>query len=109
MITYKTKITSMSTVVEPTPNYIVKVLFTVIGTTDAIPPLESSVDSFVNFDVDPLQIDYKPYKNLTEEEVLSWIDPTLIGSMQLCVQGQIDSILNPLVAPKETPLPWEDK
>jgi phage-related protein len=106
MITFKTKIKSMSTVIEPVPNYIVGVVFTVTGTIDSI---ISSVDSFVNFDIDPTQTNIAPYSELTEEQVLSWIDSSLIGSMQSCVQGQIDAILNPPIVPEETPLPWATK
>jgi hypothetical protein len=103
MITFKTKIKSMSTIVEPIHNYIVGVVFTVTGTIDSI---SSSVDCFVNFDIDSTQTNIAPYNKLTEKEVLSWIDSSLIGSMQSCVQGQIDAILNPPIVPKETPLPW---
>jgi hypothetical protein len=106
MITFKTKIKSMSTVIEPVPNYIVGVVFTVTGTTNQI---SASVDSFVNFDIDPTQTNFAPYSELTETEVLSWIEPTLIGSMQSCVQEQINLILDPPIVPEETPLPWASK
>ena len=96
----------MSTVIEPTPNYIVGVLFSVTGIANEI---TASVDSFVNFSIDPTKIDFTPYSELTEEEVLSWIDPTLIGSLQLSIQGQIDSILNPPSTPVDTPLPWSSE
>jgi hypothetical protein len=106
MITFKIKIKSMLTVVEPVPNYIVKVVFTVTGTIDSI---SSSVDCFVNFDIDLTKTNIVPYDKLTEQEVLSWIDSSLIGSMQSCVQGQIDAILNPPITPEETLLPWATK
>jgi hypothetical protein len=104
MVIFKTKIKSMSTVIAPIPNYIVGVAFTVTGNLDSI---SLSIDSFVNFDIDITQTNFAPYSSLTEEEVLSWIDPNLIGSLQSCVEDQINSILNPPIAPEVTPLPWE--
>lgn len=106
MINYKTQITSMATVIEPIPNYVTSVNFKVTGTTDSNPPIVLSFDNSVNFNIDPTQTDFAPYSQLTEEEVLSWIEPTLIGSMQVSIQGQIDSILNPPIVPEITPLPW---
>ena len=106
MITYKTEITSMTTVTEPTPNYVNSVHFKVTGTTDSTPSIVLIFDNSVNFNIDPTQTDFAPYSQLTEEEVLSWIDSTLIGSMQVSIQGQIDFIFNPPIVPEETPLPW---
>jgi hypothetical protein len=106
MITYKTEITSMITITEPIPNYVISVNFKVTGTTDSKPPIILSFDSSVNFNIDPTLTDLTPYSQLTKEKVLSWIDPTLIGSLQMSIQGQIDSILNPPIPPKDTPLPW---
>lgn len=106
MITYKTEIISMTTVTEPIPNYVNSVNFRVTGTTDSKPTIVLSFDNLVNFDIDPTLTDLAPYSQLTEEEVLSWIDSTLIGSMQMCIQGQIDSMLNPPIVPEVTPLPW---
>jgi len=106
MITYKTEIISMATVTEPIPNYVTSVNFKVTGTTDSKPPIVLSFDNLVNFDIDSTLTDLAPYSQLTEEEVLSWIDSTLIGSMQLSIQGQIDSMLNPPITPEITPLPW---
>jgi hypothetical protein len=106
MITYKTEITSMTTVTEPIPNYVNSVHFKVTGTTDSKPPIVLSFDNSVNFDIDPTLTDLAPYSQLTEEEVLSWIEPTLIGSLQLSIQGQIDSMFNPPIVPEVTPLPW---
>ena len=109
MITYKTEIISMTTVTEPIPNYVNSVNFKVIGTTDSKPPIILTFESLVNFDIDPTLTDLAPYSQLTEEKVLSWIDSTLIGSLQLSIQGQIDSMLNPTIVPEITPLPWATK
>ena len=103
MITYKTEIISMATVTEPIQNYITSVNFKITAILDSI---NISVDSFVNFDIDSTLTDLAPYSQLTEEEVLSWIDSTLIGSLQLSLQSQINAILNPPITPEVTPLPW---
>jgi hypothetical protein len=107
MITFKTLINSIQTVIEPIPNYVTSILITVTGTTDSETPVTASINSLINFNIDTTQTDLKPYSELTEDEVLSWIDPILIESMKLCVEGQINSILNPPLIPKITPLPWE--
>jgi hypothetical protein len=52
-----------------------------------------------------------PYADLTEEIVITWIKETLgengIISIEACIQGQIDSQINPPQVPVNTPLPWE--
>ena len=53
---------------------------------------------------------FTPYADLTEAEVIGWIQSGLgesgVYSMEMCVQGQINSILNPPVSPEAQPLPW---
>jgi hypothetical protein len=54
---------------------------------------------------------FVPYADLTEEIVLGWVKETLgengIISIEACIQGQIDSEINPPQVPVNTPLPWE--
>jgi len=51
-----------------------------------------------------------PYEDLTEDIVIAWIKESLgengIISVEACIQGQIDSQINPPVSPVNTPLPW---
>jgi hypothetical protein len=51
-----------------------------------------------------------PYEDLTEEIVIGWIKESLgengIISVEACIQGQIDSQINPPQVPVNTPLPW---
>ena len=49
---------------------------------------------------------FTPYYQLTEAQVVGWADPQTVSNMQACVQGQIDSIVNPPVSPSSQPLPW---
>jgi len=51
-----------------------------------------------------------PYEDLTEEIVVGWIQTSLgedgVNNIYACIQGQIDSQINPPVVPQNTPLPW---
>ena len=49
---------------------------------------------------------FTPYAQLTQAQVVGWADPQTVSNMQACVQGQIDSIVNPPVSPSSQPLPW---
>jgi hypothetical protein len=106
MIDYETKIISLITISDVIPNFVTSANFRIIGTLKSNPTITASVDSFVNFNIDPEQTEFSPYDKLTETDVLLWIDPTVIGSLQCCIQEQINVILNPPIIPEETPLPW---
>jgi hypothetical protein len=49
---------------------------------------------------------FTPYASLTEAQVIGWADPQTVSNMQACVQGQIDSMVNPPVSPTSQALPW---
>lgn len=49
---------------------------------------------------------FTPYADLTEAQVVGWADPQTVSNMQACVQGQINSMVNPPVSPSSQPLPW---
>ena len=49
---------------------------------------------------------FTPYAQLTEAQVIGWADPQTVSNMQACVQGQLDSIVNPPVSPTSQALPW---
>jgi len=54
--------------------------------------------------------EFIPYADLTNEIVVGWIQDELgedgVANLEACVQGQIDSLINPPVAPVNTPLPF---
>jgi len=54
--------------------------------------------------------DYIPYSQLTEQKVLEWVFASLgadgVSSIEQSIQGQINSILTPLVSASAQPLPW---
>jgi len=49
---------------------------------------------------------FTPYASLTEAQVVGWADPQTVSNMQACVQGQINSMINPPVSPTSQALPW---
>ena len=49
---------------------------------------------------------FTPYAQLTQAQVVGWADPQTVSNMQACVQGQLNSIVNPPVSPTSQPLPW---
>ena len=49
---------------------------------------------------------FTPYAQLTQEQVIGWLDPQMISNCQACVQGQINSMITPPVSPTNQALPW---
>ena len=103
MTTFTTTITSMYTVQQPDPNYVVNVLWQVTGVDGQY---TASIGGNTQFDSSQAPDTFIPYNELTEAIVTGWIPPEQIASAQACVQGQIDSMINPPVSPQNTPLPW---
>lgn len=103
MTTFTTTIDAMYTVQQPEPNYVVNVLWTVTGVDG---PNTASIGGNTQFDSSQAPESFVPYEQLTPQTVAGWISPEQIASAQACVQGQIDSILNPPVSPQNSPLPW---
>ena len=103
MTTFTTTINSMYTLQQPDPNYVVNVLWTVTGVDGSN---TASIGGNTQFDSSQQEGPFIPYQNLTPEIVIGWIPAEQIASAQACVQGQIDSMINPPVSPANTPLPW---
>lgn len=49
---------------------------------------------------------FTPYAQLTEAQVVGWANPQTVSNAQACVQGQINSMINPPVSPTSQALPW---
>ena len=103
MTTFTTTITAMYTLQQPDPNYVVNALWRVTGVDGQY---TAFIDGNTTFDSSQQQGPVVPYADLTEAIVIGWISPDAITSAQACVQGQIDSLINPPVSPQNTPLPW---
>ena len=103
MTTFTTTITSMYTLQQPDPNYVVNVLWEVTGVDGANTASIGGNTQFNSADqVGPVT----PYASLTESIVIGWIPESAITSAQQCVQGQLESLANPPVSPTSQPLPW---
>lgn len=53
---------------------------------------------------------FTPYDQLTEEQVIGWVQNTMgenqVDNLQASVQGSLDAMINPPVQPEILPLPW---
>ena len=107
-ITYTTTINSMYTLNSPEQGFVVNVLFKVVGTDDSTPPNTASIDGNINFTPVNDQKDYVPYDQLTQAEVLQWINTATDNQINYYanIDGQIQSIITPPVSPASQPLPW---
>jgi hypothetical protein len=93
----------MYTVPNPT-GYVVNVLFTVSG-TDGTHTAE--IGGNISFTPEANEPNYIPYADLTEAEVLGWINESgQLPNLEANIDGQIASQINPPVSPSNTPLPW---
>lgn len=101
MTTFTTTIDSMYTLDTPDPGFVVNVLWTVTGVDGSN---TASIGGNSQFTVQ--EGTFIPYASLTEATVIGWIPAEQIASAQQCVQGQIDSMINPPVSPAAQPLPW---
>jgi hypothetical protein len=113
MINYVWEIQSMATLpnVPNQPEYVVLINGELIGTDDN--SITASIGWNVQLVVEQNQPDFIPYDQLTEAEVLGWVQEALgpqgVGSLEANIQGQINSIINPPVSPSAQPLPWSNK
>jgi hypothetical protein len=102
MTTFTTTITAMYTLQQPDPDYVVNALWEVTG-VDGEYTAKIGGNTTFNSNQSPSFI---PYDELTEATVIGWIPENAMASAQACVQGQINSMINPPVSPENTALPW---
>jgi len=102
--TYTTTINQMFTVPNPT-GYVVNVIFTVSG-TDGTNTAE--IGGNIQFTPEQNEPNYIPYAQLTQTEVLGWINAATDNQANYYanIDGQIQSMINPPVSPSSQPLPW---
>ena len=103
MTTFTTTVTSMYTLQQPDPDYVVNVLWEVTGVDGEN---TASIGGNTQFNSADQEGAFIPYASLTEAAVIGWIPDSAIASAQSCVQGQIDSMITPPISPADTPLPW---
>ena len=101
--TFTTTITQMYTLNTPSPDYVVNAICQVEGVSGEY---TASIGGNTQFNSADQVGAFIPYASLTEAIVIGWIPESAITSAQQCVQGQIDSMINPPVSPANTALPW---
>jgi len=105
-ITYTWTVDRMSVLQTPNPDYVVIAEWTCAGTDGTNSAEIGGNSTFSSEQVGT----FIPYADLTEADVLGWIDDDLgvngISSAEGCVEGQINSIISPPVSPTVEPLPW---
>jgi hypothetical protein len=86
-------------------NYVVIASYNVTGVDGSYTASLSNTAQFSTANVS----NFIPYEDLTNEIVIGWIQQDLgvngVNSIEACIQGQIDSQINPPVVPEVTPLP----
>ena len=107
MTTYTWNVTSLYTeTVAGEQNYVVIANYEVIGVDGQYTAGLSNIARFNTASVSP----FIPYEDLTNDIVIGWIQTDLgvdgVSNLEACIQGQIDSQINPPVVPQNTPLPW---
>ena len=107
MTTYTWAVTALYTeTINDEQDYVVIANYTVIGTDDTYSAELSNIARFSTASVTP----FIPYADLTEDTVIDWIQQELgpdgVSNLEACIQGQINSQINPPVVPVNTPLPW---
>ena len=104
MTTFTTTVTQMFTLpqVEGQTDVVVNVNYLVTGVDGAN---TADIGFSQQFTIQQGEA-FTPYAQLTQAQVVGWADPQTVSNMQACVQGQIDSIVNPPVSPSSQPLPW---
>jgi hypothetical protein len=104
MTTFTTTITSLYTLQQPDPEYVVNAIWQVTGVDGEYTATIQGNTQFSSQQATP----FIPYDQLTEAVVIGWIPASDIESSQQCVQGQINSLITPPVSPENTPLPWAE-
>lgn len=87
-------------------DYVVIANYTLVGVDGEY---EASISNTARFSTESVG-EFIPYADLTEAIVVGWIQDELgedgVANLEACVQGQIDSLINPPVSPVLTPLPF---
>ena len=107
MTTYTWAVTALYTeTIAGEQNYVVIAGYEVVGVDGDYTASLSNIARFSTESVSP----FIPYEDLTETIVIGWIQDELgvdgVSNLEACIQGQIDSQINPPVVPVNTPLPW---
>ena len=106
MTNYTWVVTTLYTqTIENEQNYVVIAYYDITGIDGVYTASLSNLAQFSTASVSP----FIPYEDLTNDIVVGWIQNELgvdgVSNIEACIQGQIDSQINPPVTPENTPLP----
>jgi hypothetical protein len=112
MNTYQWTIISISTLPSPPApieDCAASAQFMVIGTSNDNPSITAEFNGTAEFSIPNNGENLTPYANLTEEQVISWIqsDSDLIANIQANLDKQIEDKINAPILPTATLLPWD--
>lgn len=106
--TYNWSVSSIYTLQQPNPNYVVNVFWSISGSDG-----KNTVTSHGNTKL-PVQESNKnfiPYDQLTEAQVVTWIKQEVgqeeVALLQSNLDDRLNSINNQTSVPEATPLPWD--
>jgi hypothetical protein len=107
MTTYTWAVTALYTeTIAGEQDYVVIANYEVEGVDSTYSAYLSNIARFSTESVSP----FIPYEDLTNDIVIAWIQTELgvdgVNNLEACIQGQIDSQINPPVVPQNTPLPF---
>lgn len=105
MINYVWTVNQMMTIDDPEPGFVTTVVWTVTATDEQYVASYTGASKFYT-----QTDDFTPYENLTEEQVIGWVQNSLgsaeIQSIYDCLAIQIENQKNPPPIPESQPLPW---
>lgn len=109
MTTYTWTTTNLYTINLATESdYVVTAIYNVSATDGTYSATLNS--NSCQFIVDDDKPNYIPYADLTNDIVIAWVQETIgvdgVTSITACLDGQIESQINPPVTPQNTPLPF---
>ena len=109
MNTYTWTTTNLYTInLVPETDYVVTAVYNVTA-TDGTYSANLNGNS-CQFTVDNDKPNYIPYEDLTNDIIIAWVKETLgengVISIEACLDGLIDSQINPPQSPQNTPLPF---
>jgi hypothetical protein len=107
MTTYTWTIESLYThTIAQEADYVVIANYLVVGVDGEYSASLSNIAQFSTENVET----FIPYEDLTNEIVVGWVQSVLgvdgVANLEACIQGQIDSQINPPTYPVNTPLPF---
>ena len=104
MTTFTNTVIAMHTLpqLEGQTNVVVNVIYLVVGVDG-----QYTANVIINEQFSYQQGNsFTPYNQLTEDQVIGWVNPQTISTAKENIQSQIDKMANPPITPTSQALPW---